>query len=518
MDESIILVIGGILILYMITKSDEKKKDDVLQKRARDVERTGDVRTAIKDNPTDTARLEQSKFSTEIDIFINRAKSFYATIHSEQERLSREDIPNDLQEEHAALQGLWAALLATDKRLKIADKGTPIYAAMMRAEEAGSQIKKQMATIKEARKTFAAKGTPAMLKPPPNSVFPITNIGDLTSTDHTIQADFECDKRQAQDSGDDEAQIAETFKTVPDPVSEIAKRLSEKSDKFAMGGDLDTTLIGKQGNFHQAHARDDAVEKAQYMDESGMTNQPAPSHAPKANLENPARTFDSAPTPASTKDNPSCERARIPPAITTIALPGADPEAARFNAASEDPATAFDDATLEQLQEMGVVTGGSRNRSDPPSVDVLEKMIKSKEDNFLKQLKVKAGRLSEYIADKGKTKVTIDHLDQHLLELFSVGNDLYNKFPWAFQAASNNQTYKKLVEDKLPFSRYAGKFERRIRDVYAYKRWFSAFNEARDKYKSWQKKRTQAETEGNIPDNHSGRKRPRRREKGATRR
>ena len=108
----------------------------------------------------------------------------------------------------------------------------------------------------------------------------------------------------------------------------------------------------------------------------------------------------------------------------------------------------------------------------------------------------------------------MDRMDEHLLELFSMGNDLYNKFPWAFQAASRKDRYRDLTDKKLPFRRYAQMFERHIRDVPAYGTWLRTYNEAYAKYTSWQKKRTQAETDGNIPDNHSARKRPRKRKSG----
>ena len=78
----------------------------------------------------------------------------------------------------------------------------------------------------------------------------------------------------------------------------------------------------------------------------------------------------------------------------------------------------------------------------------------------MKNLKVKANKVSEYIASKGKTKATQQRIDEHMFELFSMGNSLFPHYPWVFQSCSRVQKYKDTVKEQLPFERYTAQFQK----------------------------------------------------------
>ena len=111
MDNTVILLIGGVAIIYLITRDDEKKKEDVLQKRAKDVRQDGDINKAIQNNPTDQEEKELELYRSSLGKLSVSLAELGNNLQTNKEKYIRDGVPGDVKSRYYELNDEFARLV-----------------------------------------------------------------------------------------------------------------------------------------------------------------------------------------------------------------------------------------------------------------------------------------------------------------------------------------------------------------------------------------------------------------------
>ena len=323
-DNQILLVIGGIALLYLINRTDEKQKDKLLQKRAEDVHNHGDVQKAIDDNPTEQTKKEAGLFLKEISGLSGEVHALGSKLMQNSSAFIMNGTPDEDQRNYYRLKDQYARV----KRLFVHKqyyKFPEIDEVMKRLSVQSKNMNVETNKIKAGQDQ---KSADIYENPPPNTPFPIVDKSDLTQEDHEIRNKFSADGGTTRATTDAE-EVASTLDEFGAAalqnraLAAIQKGIESRVEKHLDANlDLASTACPQKSAFKVDGdvEMSDGEKNAAYRNKSGLTTHPAPNTAPVRTPVQPApQSFNSAPVPPTNLDlAPACPGRRDGSKTTTI--------------------------------------------------------------------------------------------------------------------------------------------------------------------------------------------------------
>ena len=438
MDNTVILLIGGVAIIYLITRADEKKKEDVLQKRAKDVRQDGDINKAIQNNPTDQEEKELELYRSSLGKLSVSLAELGNNLQTNKEKYIRDGVPGDVQSRYYDLNDEFARLAKVYNANNLQRYAKLKNGANLLAKQ-NAGITTLVAEIARA----ISQKTQQHIAPSQGSVFPQTNLIDLTAEDNKIRDGFSADggggaKRPAPD---DDAEVAKSVSNFVDAAEQDRSmqqiEATIEANSVEMGeaaAALGQTGSAKDSAFNTGNAQPSAAEdKASYMAKSGLGGQPPPNTAPKKPSLPAAhpQSFNGAPPPKQTQDNPPALAAQAPPKMLMIRVAGETGALlAGFNA-TNDP-----NIDPDSIPEESGMAGNPAPAGTPSAAELEGLLSRALRLKFQRDLAKLTRNISKLAERDPKVKENREAVTAASWRVFYFSKHIWPSYPEALQWAT----------------------------------------------------------------------------------